>query len=208
LTQETKQPTSTLSACFYDSAAVLARAGCWLAAAATGGDDRIPESRESHASRTPRWTAHHLGGRRRAAAHADARHFSTNAPAFVKMEPIDDNHPHHQPEESTMTAPALENRRRFIKLGVAGLAAAPLAAALFNGAAEAAETLSESDPMAVALGYKADATKAPGRKDNTATCANCNFYSGKPGAADGPCSVFGGKLVAAKGWCNAWAKKA
>ncbi len=106
-----------------------------------------------------------------------------------------------------MTAPAA-NRRRFIKLSVAGLAAAPLAAALFNGAAQAAEMLSESDPTAVALGYKADATKAAGRKDNTATCSNCALFSGKPGAADGPCSAFGGKLVNAKGWCNAWAKKA
>jgi len=107
-----------------------------------------------------------------------------------------------------MTAPVLANRRRFIKLSAAGLAAAPLAAALFNGAAQAADTLSESDPTAVALGYKADATKAPGRKDNTATCSNCTLYSGKAGAADGPCSAFGGKLVNAKGWCNAWVKKA
>ena len=107
-----------------------------------------------------------------------------------------------------MTIPASANRRRFIKISVAGLAAVPAAAALWSGRAQAAETLSESDPTATALGYKADATKAPTRKDNTATCANCSLYSGKPGAADGPCSAFGGKLVSAKGWCNAWVKKA
>lgn len=107
-----------------------------------------------------------------------------------------------------MSASASGNRRRFIKLGVAGLAAAPLAAALFNRAAEAADTLSETDPTAVALGYKADATKATARKDASATCANCSLFSGKAGAADGPCAAFGGKLVSAKGWCNAWAKKA
>jgi anaerobic selenocysteine-containing dehydrogenase len=107
-----------------------------------------------------------------------------------------------------MTTPTSANRRRFIKISVAGLAAAPAAAALFSGTAQAAETLSEADPTAVALGYKADATKAANRKDNTAICTNCSLYSGKAGAADGPCSAFGGKLVAAKGWCNAWAKKA
>ena len=107
-----------------------------------------------------------------------------------------------------MTAPALATRRRFIKISVAGLAATPFAAALFSGAAQAVDTLSESDPTAVALGYKADATKAPARKDTTATCSNCSLYSGKPGAANGPCAAFGGKLVSAKGWCNAWAKKA
>jgi hypothetical protein len=100
------------------------------------------------------------------------------------------------------------SRRRFIKISVAGLAAAPFANALLSGNAEAVDTLSESDPTASALGYKADATKAGNRKDTTAVCGNCSLYSGKPGAADGPCSVFGGKLVNAKGWCTAWVKKA
>ncbi len=107
-----------------------------------------------------------------------------------------------------MTTHMSSNRRRFIKIGVAGLAAAPLAAALFSGAAEAVDTLSESDPTATALGYKIDATKAANRKDKTATCSNCALYSGQPGAANGPCSAFGGKLVSANGWCNAWVKKA
>ena len=100
------------------------------------------------------------------------------------------------------------NRRRFIKLTVTGLAAAPLANAMFSGSAQAADMLSESDPTAVALKYKMDATKAADRKDATALCSNCNFYSGKPSDANGPCSVFGGKLVSAKGWCSSWVKKA
>ncbi len=107
-----------------------------------------------------------------------------------------------------MTDQASANRRRFIKISVAGLAAAPFAATLLSGAAQAAETLSESDPTAVALGYKTDATKAANRKDKTATCSTCTLYSGKPGDPSGPCSAFGGKLVSAKGWCNAWVKKA
>ena len=100
------------------------------------------------------------------------------------------------------------SRRRFIKITAAGLAAAPFAGALCSGNAEAADAVSESDPIATALTYKIDATKASNRKDQTAVCANCNLYSGKPGAADGPCSVFGGKLVNAKGWCTGWIKKA
>lgn len=100
------------------------------------------------------------------------------------------------------------SRRRFVKNSVVSFVAAPFFNVLLSGGAWAAEPLSESDPTAVALGYKADATKASNRKDNTALCGNCSLYSGKPGASDGPCSVFGGKLVSAKGWCSAWAKKA
>ena len=100
------------------------------------------------------------------------------------------------------------NRRRLIKLTVTGLAAAPFANALFSGSAEAADMVSESDPTAVALKYKMDATKAPDRKDPSAFCNNCNLYTGKPNDANGPCTVFGGKLVSAKGWCSSWVKKA
>ena len=100
-----------------------------------------------------------------------------------------------------------EDRRRFIKISAAGLAAAPFVNLLLSGTAQAVDAVSESDPMASSLGYKMDATKASARKDNTAVCATCALYSGKPGAADGPCSLFGGKLVNAKGWCTAWAKK-
>lgn len=100
------------------------------------------------------------------------------------------------------------SRRRFIKLNIAAIAAAPFASALFSGVAHAVDTVSESEPTATALGYKMDATKAGNRKDNTAVCGNCSLYSGKPGASDGPCSVFSGKLVNAKGWCTAWVKKA
>jgi hypothetical protein len=104
--------------------------------------------------------------------------------------------------------PSQSSRRRFIRISTAALAAAPFASVLLSGGAEAAEVLSEGDPTAAALGYKMDATKAPNRKDKTSVCGNCSLYTGKPGAADGPCTIFGGKLVNAKGWCSAWAKKA
>lgn len=104
----------------------------------------------------------------------------------------------------------LSNRRRFIKIAVSSLAAAPFASALVSAPAHA-QTLplvSETDPQAMALGYKADATKAAARKDAQAACSNCNFFTGKAGAAEGPCAIFPGKAVSAKGWCTAWAKKA
>ena len=108
-----------------------------------------------------------------------------------------------------MTARASDiQRRRFIKLTATGIAVAPFAGTLLSQTAAAADTLSESDPQAAALKYRADATEAPERKDATAFCSNCNFYTGKATDASGPCTVFGGKLVASKGWCMSWGKKA
>lgn len=78
--------------------------------------------------------------------------------------------------------------------------------------AAAAETLSESDPAAVALGYKADASKVDAKKWPTYAsgriCASCQLYAGKATDPMAPCAVVGNKLVNAKGWCAAWAKKA
>ena len=107
---------------------------------------------------------------------------------------------------SEQTTPS--SRRRFIQLAVGGLAAAPLAGALVSQSAQAAPVpVKETDPTATALGYKVDATKATARKDAKAFCDNCNFYTGKAPATDGPCTLFQGNLVADKGWCTAWAKK-
>jgi hypothetical protein len=100
------------------------------------------------------------------------------------------------------------NRRRFIKLSAAAIATAPLTAALMSRSAVAAPvTVNESDPTAAALAYKADATKATARKDAAAVCRTCNFYTGKAGDPEGPCTVLQGNLVNAKGWCTAWVKK-
>ena len=91
------------------------------------------------------------------------------------------------------------SRRRFIKLTAIGLAAAPFANTLLSGIAGAADMVTEADPQASALGYKADAAKAEKRTDATAHCANCGLYTGKAGDASGPCAIFQGKLVAANG---------
>ncbi|HQR10682.1 MAG TPA: high-potential iron-sulfur protein [Casimicrobiaceae bacterium] len=98
-------------------------------------------------------------------------------------------------------------RRRFFKITAIGLAAAPFGSALMSGAAHAA-AVKETDPTAAALGYVADATKSTKRTDKAAMCSSCGLFSGKAGAAEGPCSIFQGNLVQAKGWCTAWVKKA
>jgi len=99
-------------------------------------------------------------------------------------------------------------RRHFIRLAAAGVACAPFATALLSNTAAAADMVSEADPTAKALNYVADAAKSTKRTDKAATCSTCQLYTGKAGAADGPCAVFPGKSVSAKGWCSSWVKKA
>jgi hypothetical protein len=101
------------------------------------------------------------------------------------------------------------SRRTFVMTLIAsgGTLAAAGARAQAN-----APVLSETDPQAVALGYKADASKVDAAKYPThvagAVCGGCNFFQGKAGAAQGPCQLFAGKQVSAKGWCSGYAKKA
>ncbi len=97
-------------------------------------------------------------------------------------------------------------RRTFILQSVA-------ATGLMAGVsvAQAQGTVSESDPQAAGLGYKADASKVDKAKQPKwaagQNCSNCALYQGKAGDAAGACPLFAGKTVSAKGWCNAWAKK-
>lgn len=97
-------------------------------------------------------------------------------------------------------------RRTFL------MTVAATSAALAGATRAQPKPLDEKDPMAAALGYVADATKADTKKfpQHAAgqSCANCALYQGKAGEAGGPCPLFAGKLVTAKGWCSAWAKKA
>jgi len=71
--------------------------------------------------------------------------------------------------------------------------------------------LAETDPQAVALGYRHDATKVDATKYPAwaagHVCSNCQLFQGKPSDTWGPCGVMAGKLVNAKGWCVAWARK-
>ena len=78
--------------------------------------------------------------------------------------------------------------------------------------ASAQAMLAESDSQALALGYKADATKVDKAKQpkyaSGQLCSNCALFQGAPSAAAAGCPLFAGKQVAAKGWCSAYAKKA
>ncbi len=71
--------------------------------------------------------------------------------------------------------------------------------------------LSEDDPIAVALGYKHDATtvdtaKYP-RYQSGQICRNCSLYQGKADEEWGLCTLFPGKQVNAQGWCASYAPK-
>ena len=102
------------------------------------------------------------------------------------------------------------NRRTFVIRSIAGAGLIGGAAAL--QLAQAQTVLLETDATAVALGYKADATKADKTKFPKYAagqqCSTCALYQGKASDTSGGCPLFAGKSVAAKGWCSAWAKKA
>ncbi len=102
----------------------------------------------------------------------------------------------------------MTTRRTFLS----AIPAATLALTVARAASAQAAKLEESDAVAVALGYRHDASKVDKKKFVTYAvghdCANCQFFQGKPKDAWAACTAVGGKLVNAKGWCSAWAKKA
>jgi hypothetical protein len=77
---------------------------------------------------------------------------------------------------------------------------------------EAFANVDESDPLALALGYKADTARVDSAKYPNHTpsqqCNNCKQFQGAVADSSGGCTLFGGKAVAAKGWCSSWVKKA
>lgn len=72
--------------------------------------------------------------------------------------------------------------------------------------------LEESNPQAVAMGYKNDTNKVDQAKfpkhAAAQSCSTCQLFQGKGKEALGGCPIFAGKSVAATGWCSAWVKKA
>ena len=100
------------------------------------------------------------------------------------------------------------SRRAFIENSAVLIATAGVSSVAWS---DTAPMLSESDPTALALGYKANASTvdktkyaqyAPGQ-----SCSSCALYQGAAGSASGPCAIFAGKAVSAKGWCSSYAKK-
>jgi hypothetical protein len=105
------------------------------------------------------------------------------------------------------------SRRALVKnLAVAAGVMAVAKLGSSEAAAPAPAKLTEKDPMAVALGYQADAKKIDAKKNPTfkagQSCSNCLQLQGKAGDAFRPCNLFPGKLVSADGWCKAYVKKA
>jgi hypothetical protein len=100
------------------------------------------------------------------------------------------------------------SRRTILRAGAALAATAGLSSL---ARADALPMLSESDPVAQALGYRADASKVDKNKfaqyGAGQACANCSLYAGAAGAASGPCPLYAGKAVSASGWCASYAKK-
>jgi hypothetical protein len=81
-------------------------------------------------------------------------------------------------------------RRSFLITSIGAVSAL----ALSREALADAPMLSETDPTAVALGYKSDATKVDKAKYPKYAagqdCAACMLYQGKKGSASGPCGAF------------------
>lgn len=101
------------------------------------------------------------------------------------------------------------SRRKFMfQIAATGTALVASRAAM----AQAGPALPETDPQAVALGYKEDTSKVDNKKfpkhAADQKCANCALFVGKATDAAGGCPLFAGKQVKGAGWCSAWAKKA
>ncbi|NYT84026.1 high-potential iron-sulfur protein [Pollutimonas harenae] len=99
------------------------------------------------------------------------------------------------------------SRRTFLVSSIGLASSLALSRHVFADTAK----VSESDPTAVAMGYKHDATQIDKAKQARYVageeCSNCQLFQGKPGDAWGPCPIFSGKQVSAKGWCSAYTKK-
>lgn len=103
----------------------------------------------------------------------------------------------------------MQSSRRTFLVSSIGLASS---LALSRQAFADTAKVEETDPLAVSLGYKHDATLVDKAKQTKYVagedCANCQLYQGKAGDPWGACPIFGGKQVNAKGWCSAYTKKA
>jgi hypothetical protein len=102
----------------------------------------------------------------------------------------------------------MTTRRQFIVQ--VGLGSAALVTSGYPHAANG-PLVAETDPQAVALGYKNVAAKADKVKfpkyANGQLCSNCAIYLGKAGDPQGPCQLYVDKQVLAGAWCTAYVKK-
>ncbi len=105
------------------------------------------------------------------------------------------------------------DRRQFLTMGVAGSGVIALSAIPIHLLAQ--DAVAESEPLAQAMGYVADASKTdtakfPKRAGEAGAkqfCHNCALYAGEADSESAPCSIFQNRQVAGIGWCNAWVAK-
>lgn len=104
------------------------------------------------------------------------------------------------------------NRRVFLKFACQTAVAIPAVTLLGNAQAQdGMPRIEESDPTAVALGYKhngedVDTGKWTQYKPEQ-NCTNCNLYA-DASAEWAACPIYPGKLVKGSGWCSAWVARA
>ena len=116
-------------------------------------------------------------------------------------------HPPLQPLDHTM------NSRRTFLLRLVASAGTPalLGSRVLAQAPPPPVKLEESDPIAMALGFKLDTAQVDAKKypqhNVGQKCSGCAVYRAKSGDTLGPCLAIGNKLVPAGGWCVAFAKK-
>jgi len=124
------------------------------------------------------------------------------------------NDDRNEQTEAKVKGERMIKRRDFLKMGIkAGGGALALSAIPIQ--LVAADEVSEDEPLAQAMGYRADATtvdtaKFPKRAGDAGAsqfCNNCALFGGAPGDDTAPCSIFQNRLVKGSGWCNAWVAK-
>ena len=104
----------------------------------------------------------------------------------------------------------LLSRRQILSVALTAGAAGSMASLPFNRvqAAPALDKVTETDPVAGALGFVSDVSrldpKAHPEYQKSANCSNCAWYEPVAGVPAGRCNYFPGKVVDAKAWCRMW----
>lgn len=109
-------------------------------------------------------------------------------------------------------------RREFLKKLSLALVAMPLARIFGSGSlglnvawAGADAPISETDPVANAIGYKhdpknIDMAKYKNKYKKSQSCGNCQLFSCAAKKGWGKCQMLSNGLVAKKGWCGSWSQ--
>jgi len=100
-------------------------------------------------------------------------------------------------------------RREFLKCALASAVAIPVLSAS-DARAAGLTPLDPTDPVAQALGFVANAAKAPANPafKPGQHCGVCMQYQGKSSDATAACGIFAGHSVPSGGWCSAFAQRA